>query len=116
MCKDKRIFKGINERTFLSMKKDIDKYANNKYILYGKIDYFSNELGGNAYWVGSASNPLGIGARGLHAYFLGNPNTFTAIVEDDFFKANILVMTPRFKSPYDDQPLFLVCSMTRLNI
>ena len=116
MCKDKRIFKGVNERTFLGMKKNIDNYANNKYILYGKIDYFSNEIGGRAYFVGSGSKPLGIGVKVLHAYFLGNASVFTSIVEDDFFKANILIPNFRLDSPYDDEPLFLVCSITRLNI
>ncbi|CAB4602825.1 unannotated protein [freshwater metagenome] len=112
LCKDKRKFKVINERTFLSMKKNISKYAGGKYTLMGKVAYFSTEDGFLGYWVGSGSSQSVIGTKGLGAYGLGSVRTLASVVEDDFFKANVVIGNQIIL----EKPVFLVCSISRLKL
>jgi hypothetical protein len=112
MCKDKRKFTVVNERTFLNMKKNIYKYGGQKYTLTGTVSRFIAEEGFLGYWAGSGSNVLGIGTKGLIAYGGSRGATFASIVEGDFFKANVVIDD----EPFLDKPFFLVCSMSRVKL
>lgn len=110
-CLTTKKFKEVDERTFLTMSKSLNKYTNQALVLRAYIEDFSSETTFFGHWFGKGPESWSFAQKRTEATGWDTSkkkNRFSKLVAGDEIRAKVII----FSGGTNYLPVFIVCSAT----